>query len=79
MQQENGSLKEHCERLETEVRALRQDMAALQRHVHMPITFCTLDGHDDVMPNHKMKVLDNLDSTHFCQPHCCIACTSLRS
>lgn len=57
LRQENAALQEHCARLETEVRALRQDMTALQRHVHMPTTFCTLDSHDDVRANYRSKVL----------------------
>ena len=56
MQQENAALKQHCLRLETEVRALRKDMVALQRHVHMPISVSTLDLDDD-KPYHKLQVL----------------------
>lgn len=56
MQQENAALKQHCLRLETEVRALRKDMVALQRHVHMPISVSTLAVDDD-KPYHKVQVL----------------------
>ena len=59
MQQENAALKEQCLKLETEVRALRKDMAALQRHVHMPISFSTLDVDDDSMAqssHHNLQV-----------------------
>ena len=56
MQQENAALKQRCLRLETEVRALRKDMVALQRHVHMPISVSTV-AFDDDKPYHKVQVL----------------------
>ncbi len=46
MQQENAKLKERCNVLEGEVRALRQDMTALQRHLHMPVTLSALSFDD---------------------------------
>lgn len=42
LQQENAKLKERCNALEGEVRALREDMTALQRHLHMPVTLSAL-------------------------------------
>ena len=49
LQQENAKLKERCNVLEGEVRALRQDMTALQRHLHMPVTLSAL-SFDDSTP-----------------------------
>ena len=49
LQQENAKLKERCNLLEGEVRALRQDMTALQRHLHMPVTLSAL-SFDDSTP-----------------------------
>lgn len=49
LQQENAKLKERCNVLEGEVRALRQDMTALQRHLHMPVTLSAL-RFDDASP-----------------------------
>lgn len=50
LQQENAKLKERCSVLEIEVQVLRLDMTALQRHLHLPVTFSAHIFDDDDLP-----------------------------
>ena len=55
---ENTALKERCTRLETEVKALRKDLVAIQQHLHLPTSLSafTLDDEAAHQPHQKIQV-----------------------
>ena len=47
LHKENIKLKQRCNVLETEIRALRYDLTAVQRHLHLPVTISAMGVEED--------------------------------
>lgn len=64
---ENTALKERCTRLETEVKALRKDLVAIQQHMHLPTSLSafTLDHEAAHQPHQKIQVAARPQATSF--------------
>ena len=54
LHKENIKLKQRCNVLETEIRALRYDLTAMQRHLHLPVTISAMGVEEDSI-NHRRK------------------------
>lgn len=54
LHKENIKLKQRCNVLETEIRALRYDLTAMQRHLHLPVTISAVGVEED-FTNHRRK------------------------
>ena len=47
LHKENIKLKQRCNVLETEIRALRYDLTTMQRHLHLPVTISAMGVEED--------------------------------
>lgn len=54
LHKENVKLKQRCNVLETEIRALRYDMTAMQRHLHLPVSVSAM-GVEEESTNYRRK------------------------
>ena len=54
LHKENIRLRQRCNVMETEIRALRYDLTAMQRHLHLPVSISAM-GVEEESINHRRK------------------------
>ena len=54
LHKENVKLKQRCNVLESEIRALRYDLTAMQRHLHLPVSISAM-GVEEESTNYRRK------------------------
>ena len=74
LHKENVKLKQRCNVLETEIRALRYDMTAMQRHLHLPVSVSAM-GVEEESTNYRRKKSQVL--VLLCLAHSSKSCCSL--
>lgn len=73
LHKENVKLKQRCNVLETEIRALRYDMTAMQRHLHLPVSVSAM-GVEEESTNYRRKKTQVFLPLSLARPSKCCCC-----